>query len=193
MFAMLPLALDVQVQKTVVIARGRPGEQRYALLHAAGCERIVLYNDLAEAWACNAEALLYQRLPEPEELAGARVVFIAGVPLEIAEPLANAARATGALVNVEDVLPLCDFHVPAIVRRGDLLISVSTGGRAPGLAQRLRAYLAQIFGTEWETRVRRLGDARLQWRDEGASKEEVIQRSADMIAREGWLPSRDTP
>jgi precorrin-2 dehydrogenase/sirohydrochlorin ferrochelatase len=190
---MLPLALDVHAQKAIVVARGRPGQQRYELLHAAGCERIVLYNDLAEHWACEAEALLYQRLPEPEELAGARVVFIAGLPLEIAEPLAGASRAAGALVNVEDVLPLCDFHVPAIVRRGDLLISVSTGGRAPGLAQRLRAHLAQMFGVEWETRVRRLGDARLQWREEGASKEEVIRRSADMIAREAWLPSPDTP
>jgi precorrin-2 dehydrogenase/sirohydrochlorin ferrochelatase len=190
---MLPIALDVELQKVVVVGRGRPGEQRYALAHGAGCARIVLYNDLAEHWACEAQALLYQRLPEPADLAGARVVFIAGVPLEIAEPLAQAARAAGALVNVEDVLPLCDFHVPAIVRRGDLLISVSTGGRAPGLAQRLRAHLAQMFGVEWETRLRRLGDARLQWREEGASKDEVIRRSADMIAREGWLPARDTP
>jgi precorrin-2 dehydrogenase/sirohydrochlorin ferrochelatase len=190
---MLPIALDVELQKVVVVGRGRAGEQRYALAHGAGCARIVLYNDLAEHWACEAQALLYQRLPEPADLAGARVVFIAGVPLEIAEPLAQAARAAGALVNVEDVLPLCDFHVPAIVRRGDLLISVSTGGRAPGLAQRLRAHLAQMFGVEWETRLRRLGDARLQWREEGASKDEVIRRSADMIAREGWLPARDTP
>lgn len=190
---MLPIALDVEEQKVVVVARGRAGQQRYALAHGAGCTRIVLYNDLEEHWACEAEALLYQRLPEPDEFAGARVVFIAGVPLEIAEPLAQAARAAGALVNVEDVLPLCDFHVPAIVRRGDLLISVSTGGRAPGLAQRLRAHLAEIFGEEWEARVRRLGDARLHWRSEGASKDEVIQRSAEMIAREGWLPARDMP
>jgi precorrin-2 dehydrogenase/sirohydrochlorin ferrochelatase len=190
---MLPLALDVQHQKVIVVARGRPGQQRYELLHGSGCERIVLYNDAAEPWACQAQAHLYQRLPDPEELLGVRVVFIAGVELEIAEPLAQAARAHGALVNVEDVLPLCDFHVPAIVRRGDLLISVSTGGRAPGLAQRLRSHLAQLFGSEWETRVRRLGDARLQWREEGASKDEVIRRSAEMIAREAWLPARDAP
>lgn len=188
---MLPLALDIQHQKIVVVARGRAGQQRYELVHASGCERIVLFCD--EAWACEAQAHLYQRLPEPAELAGARVVFIAGHAREIAEPLARAARAAGALVNVEDVIDLCDFHVPAIVRRGDLLISVSTGGRAPGLAQRLRAHLSSVFGPEWETRVRRLGDARAQWRSEGVSKDEVAQRAAEMISREAWLPERSVP
>jgi len=185
---MLPVALDIQQQKIVVVARGRPGQQRYELVHASGCERIVLYAD--EPWACQTEALLYQRLPDPDELAGARVVFIAGFDREIAEPLAAAARARGALVNVEDVIDLCDFHVPAIVRRGDLLISVSTGGRAPGLAQRLRGHLASLFGEEWETRVRRLGDARAQWRSEGVAKDEVARRASEMISREAWLPER---
>lgn len=185
---MLPLALDIHHQKIIVVARGRPGQQRYELVHASGCERIVLYAD--EPWACETQALLYQRLPEAAELDGARVVFIAGFPREVAEPLAIAARARGILVNVEDVMDLCDFHVPAIVRRGDLLISISTGGRAPGLAQRLRAHLSSLFGPEWETRVRRLGDARAQWRSEGIGKDEVAQRASEMIAREAWFPER---
>ncbi len=58
------------------------------------------------------------------------------------------------LVNVEDVLPLCDFHVPAVVRRGDLLLTASTGGAAPGLARALREWLAQNFGPEWTDRLK---------------------------------------
>jgi precorrin-2 dehydrogenase/sirohydrochlorin ferrochelatase len=185
--------MDVQSQKVVVVARGRPGQQRYELVRAAGCERIVLYAIDQDGWACHAEALLHERLPEVRELDGARLLFVAGLPRDVAEPLAVAARQKGILVNVEDVIDLCDFHVPAIVRRGDLVISVSTGGRAPGLAQRLKAYLADLFGAEWEGRIRQLGDARAQWRREGVGKDEVIRRSAELITQERWLPERPAP
>lgn len=187
---MLPLAIEVKSQKVVVVARGRPGQQRYDLVRAAGCERIVLYAIDQDGWACHAEALLHERLPDPKEFEGARLVFIAGLPRDVAEPLAVAARRMGILVNVEDVMDLCDFHVPALVRRGDLVISVSTGGRSPGLAQRLRAYLSELFGPEWEERIRRLGDARAQWRQDGVEKDEVVRRSAEMIEQEKWLPER---
>ena len=46
----------------------------------------------------------------------------------IAAGMAARCRALGRLVNVEDVKPLCDFHTPSQVRRGDLLLSISTGG-----------------------------------------------------------------
>ena len=52
---------------------------------------------------------------------------------EISAALAGRARAQGILVNVEDEPLLCDFHVPATVRRGDLLLTVSSAGRSPGL------------------------------------------------------------
>ena len=77
---MLPLAIEVKSQKVVVVARGRPGQQRYDLVRAAGCERIALYAIDQDGWACNAEALLHERLPDPKEFEGARLVFIAGLP-----------------------------------------------------------------------------------------------------------------
>jgi siroheme synthase (precorrin-2 oxidase/ferrochelatase) len=55
--------------------------------------------------------------------------------------IAADARAAGVLVNVMDDVPNCDFAAPAIVRRGDLVIAIGTGGRAPALASRLRAEL----------------------------------------------------
>lgn len=190
---MLPIAVDVRTARVVVVAQGRPGQQRYELVHAAGCERIALFAPDHGGWACETQAHLRECLPDPADFEGARIVFIAGFPLEVAQPLAEAARRAGALVNVEDVNTLCDFHVPAIVRRGDLLISVSTGGKAPGVAQRLRAYLGEMFGPEWESRIARLGEARLRWRSEGASKDEVIHRSRAMISDEGWLPDKGQP
>jgi len=91
------------------------------------------------------------------------------------------------LVNVEDVLPLCDFHVPAIVRRGALLLTASTGGQVPGLARRLREALAEQFGPEWTGRLKDLGTARAKWRAQGLPPAEVSEQVREMIARMGWL------
>jgi siroheme synthase-like protein len=74
--------------------------------------------------------------------------------------IAADARAAGVLVNVMDDVPNCDFAAPAIVRRGDLLVAVGTGGRAPALASRLRAELGERFGPEWTELVDLVGRVR---------------------------------
>jgi siroheme synthase-like protein len=74
--------------------------------------------------------------------------------------IAADARAAGVLVNVMDDVPNCDFAAPAIVRRGDLVVAIGTGGRAPALASRLRAELGQRFGPEWTELVDLVGQVR---------------------------------
>jgi precorrin-2 dehydrogenase/sirohydrochlorin ferrochelatase len=101
--------------------------------------------------------------------------------------LAGRARGLGVLVNVEDTPHLCDFHVPAIVRRGELLLTASTGGRVPGLSRALREHLADEFGPEWTARLKELGVARAKWRSQGLSPHEVSQQLRDLIAQMDWL------
>jgi precorrin-2 dehydrogenase/sirohydrochlorin ferrochelatase len=76
--------------------------------------------------------------------------------------IAADARAAGVLVNVMDDVPNCDFAAPAIVRRGDLVIAVGTGGRAPALASRLRAELSERFGPGWTELVEVVGRVRAE-------------------------------
>jgi precorrin-2 dehydrogenase/sirohydrochlorin ferrochelatase len=64
------------------------------------------------------------------------------------------------LCNVVDVPEYCDFFYPAIVRRGDLQIAISTSGQSPSLAQKLRQQLERQFGPEYETWVAELGETR---------------------------------
>jgi precorrin-2 dehydrogenase/sirohydrochlorin ferrochelatase len=78
------------------------------------------------------------------------------------DTIASEARARGVLVNVMDDVKNCDFAAPAIVRRGDLVIAISTGGKSPALAKRLREELSQRFGPEWEEVMRLLGEVRQQ-------------------------------
>ena len=166
---MLPILLT----KTTRIGLAGQGDglgRRASLLVEAGVNPVLLASDA-----------------EDEALAGLRLLFVAGLPESEARSLATKARAKGVLVNVEDVPDLCDFHVPAIVRRGDLVLSVSTGGRVPGLARRLRESLERQFGPEWSNRLDELSDARESWRAAGLAPQDVSKRTRERIAEKGWL------
>jgi precorrin-2 dehydrogenase/sirohydrochlorin ferrochelatase len=167
---MLPLVLNSVNLKVGLAGQGVERDRRAALLAEAGVEA----------------RLLPETVPD-DVLASLRVLFVAGLPEGEARDLATRARTQGVLVNVEDVLPLCDFHVPAIVRRGDLLLTVSTGGQVPGLARVLRECLADQFGPEWTVRLKELGLARARWRSEGLTPREVSHNVRELIARMGWL------
>ena len=101
--------------------------------------------------------------------------------------LAELARRHRALLNVEDDPPWCDFYMPAIVRRGALVLSVSTGGASPALAVRIRAWLAQRFGPEWAGRLDRAAALRQQLRAAGTPPAQVMAEVSALCEREAWL------
>jgi precorrin-2 dehydrogenase/sirohydrochlorin ferrochelatase len=167
---MLPLVLNPATIKAGLAGRGPERDRRAALLAEAGVEARILPEAVSD-----------------EILGSLQLLFVAGLPEGEARDLASRARALGVLVNVEDRLPLCDFHVPAIVRRGDLLLTASTGGQVPGLARALRERLAGQFGPEWTVRLKELGQARAKWRAQGLSPQEVSHHVRALILQMGWL------
>ena len=167
---MLLLVLTPLNLKVGLAGRGEALARRAALLAEAGAEARLLSPDASD-----------------EVLAPLQLLFVAGLAEGEARDLAKRARAFGTLVNVEDALPLCDFHVPAMVRRGDLLLTVSTGGTAPGLARAFRERLAESFGPEWSGRLADLGRQRARFRSQGLSPAEVSQKVRDLVAEKGWL------
>jgi precorrin-2 dehydrogenase/sirohydrochlorin ferrochelatase len=74
--------------------------------------------------------------------------------------LSAAARRAGALVNVVDDIPACDWAMPAIVRRGELLMAIGTGGASPVLARKMRERLETEYGPEWAEVLRVLREVR---------------------------------
>ncbi|MGC8468895.1 MAG: precorrin-2 dehydrogenase/sirohydrochlorin ferrochelatase family protein, partial [Acetobacteraceae bacterium] len=136
---MIPISLDPRALSLALAGAGAGLVRRLALLRAGGGEAVAVFSpDPAPEIARAAGPLLRPRLPGAEEIAGFALLWIVGLPASEAAPLAGAARAARVLVNVEDVPALCDFHNAAELRRGDLLLAISTGGRAPGLAAALR-------------------------------------------------------
>lgn len=120
-------------------------------------------------------------------LEGLKVLFIAGLGHEQSERLARRARDLGTLVNVEDVPHLCDFHVPAAIRRGDLVLTVSTGGKSPGLAKLIREWLEHRIAPEWSGRLKEMAQARATWRGQGHAPPDVAQRTRDFVRDRDWL------
>ena len=78
----------------------------------------------------------------------------------INEEIGIYCRQHGKLVNVVDNQELCNFTVPSYVKRGDLLLSVSTGGKSPSLSARIRKELEVKYDDEYEEYVNLLGEAR---------------------------------
>jgi len=148
-----PVLLELAGRRAVVIGEFAVEAGKVEGLLAAGAEVTVV--------AKGPEAALDRLEGDPrvvvhrrgyggsDDLAGAVVCVASAAEPAVRDAIAADARAAGVLVNVMDDVPNCDFAAPAIVRRGDLLIAIGTGGRAPALASRLRAELADRFGPEW--------------------------------------------
>lgn len=185
---MLPLILDAQKVAIGLVGRDHLAMRRLALLKAAGASDVRVFSDqpskgLAEAVGRG----LTNRFPGDAELQGLAVLFIADLTPEEAQPLAEQARACGTLVNTEDQTEACDFHVPAAVRRGDLLLTASTGGKSPALARVVKAHLESEFDEDWASHTQEISELRENWRAEGASPRDVTQRTRSYIEQKGWL------
>lgn len=183
---MIPLSLAPSLAGAVA-GRGEAALRRLEHLRAGGADPQVFSDDPGPALTAAAGDRLVGRLPDAEDLAGLRVLYVAGLSEEEARSLAAAARAARVLVNVEDMTELCDFHVPSVVRRGDLLLTASTGGRSPALARRLRRELEILFPAEWAGRVDAVARERGRMRAEGFGMAAVARETEALVERRGWL------
>lgn len=185
---MIPIMLDPAMATIALVGRGQLTVDRLAWLRAGGASPIVFSDRPDSALSAAAGGGLCRRLPAPDDLLGLNVLWIADLPDNEAIPLVRQARQARLLVNWEDRRDSCDFHNPALVRRGDLLFSISTGGKSPGLASRLRRWLEQAFGQEWEGRLDDLAARRLDWKRKPRDLDELAALTNDVIDGENWLP-----
>ncbi len=183
---MLPLAVDVSRWRVLLVGDGRAALARLDMLEAAGAEDLAVFApDPSAAMQARAGRRLLQRLPTEAEVIAARLLFLAGLAPEANERLASLARAHRVLVNAEDVPPLCDAYALAMVRRGNLVIGVSTEGRSPAVARVLRQWLQARFGVEWAGRLEEAAALRERLRTRGADPASITTATAALL--EPWL------
>jgi precorrin-2 dehydrogenase/sirohydrochlorin ferrochelatase len=146
-----PLSLKLNGRPCLVVGGGAVAERKVASLLECGADVTVVAPDATDQIRSASGRIKFIERPfELSDVAGALLVIAATNNPGVNSAVADAARASGALVNVVDVPDLCDFYVPALVTRGDLQITVSTGGASPALAKRIRIDLDRQFGPEFE-------------------------------------------
>ena len=185
---MLPIALGLANWSVVLAGAGRAVAQRLTLLDEANAAQVSLFAPFPEPeLRAAAGGRLRERLPTSEEIGAARVVLLAGLAQPDTIALAEVARRHRCLLNVEDDPAWCDFYMPSIVRRGGLVLSVSTGGASPALAVRIRTWLAERFGPEWAERLQEAARLRHALREAGSPPATVMAEIMALCDREGWL------
>lgn len=148
-----PVNLDVTGKRCVVVGGGEVAERKVVLLEDCQAAVTVVSPGLTSCLKSMVEKGRVEhaaRAFEPGDLDGAWLVIAATSDPAVNQAVFEEAGRRGILVNVVDDPARCNFTVPSLVRRGDLLISISTGGVAPGLSKRIRQELERQFGGEYE-------------------------------------------
>lgn len=161
----LTVSLDVTGRRAVIVGGGPEAEARVTALVHAGAEVVVVTPTPSAALDDEARAgriRLHRRSWRAGDLAGA---FLGYNTREDDTPVAEIwaeSRARDVLFSTLDDKARCDFATPAVVRRGDLVLTVGTAGRAPALAKRLRQHLEAQIGPEYADLVDVLDAARAE-------------------------------
>jgi precorrin-2 dehydrogenase/sirohydrochlorin ferrochelatase len=192
---MLPLVLDLARLRVALIGEGDAVLRRLRLLDEAGARDLTVYSaQPSPALEALAGKRLVRRLPSDADLASAQLVFIAGLAPERRDELAKSAQAAGKIVHAEDAKLVTDIHAPAVLRRGDLVIAVSTSGQAPGLAVELRNFLGRLIGAEWRARLEEISGLRRGWMKAGVAPDIVARRTGEWMRGWNWLaPGAEPP
>ncbi|MBC8101875.1 MAG: bifunctional precorrin-2 dehydrogenase/sirohydrochlorin ferrochelatase, partial [Cytophagales bacterium] len=167
-----PVALNVRGRRCVVVGGGSVGARKAMALLAAEAVVTVIAPEAGEALrvlAQDGRVTFLSEMFSPEQLEEAFLVIAATNRSEVNQMVAEAARARGVLLNLaaEAEEEAGDFAAMATVRRGDLVIGVTTGGAGPALTSRVRQDLEARFGLYWENYVALLGAMR------GVAKREI--------------------
>jgi siroheme synthase-like protein len=175
-----PANLLVRGRRVVVVGAGRIAARKIEPLLEGGAHVVVVAPAVGpevSAWAEAGRLVLHERGFRDGDLDGAWLAFTA-----TDDPVVNASvHAEGEIarvwVNSADDPANCSFTLMSVIRRGDLVVSVGTGGRSPALAAHLRKHLAEEIGPEYETLLDILAEAREGLRGAGRSSEDADWQS----------------
>jgi len=158
-----PVYIQMREQSCVVIGGGKIAEGKVEGLLAVKAKVTVIAPDLTphlRDLADQKQIAHLERAYQPGDLTGAFMVICATDQAEINHQVWQEATSNHQLVNVVDDTPLCNFIAPSILRQGDLTIAISTSGKAPALAVRLKERLQREIGPEYERFLELAGELR---------------------------------
>ncbi len=191
-----PVLLNVSGLNCQVVGGGEVAARKVAgLLECGAAVRIIGPEAcLALQQFVQAGKITWEKRPYRQgDLKGAGLVIAATDDSQVNLAASEDAHRAGIPVNVVDDAVKSSFILPAVLRRGDIIVAVSTSGRSPALARKLRTRLEQEFGEEYDTLTRVVDDVRQDLKRKGLRiSSEVWQQALDVdqlivLIREGRL------
>jgi precorrin-2 dehydrogenase len=178
-----PVNLVVDGRRCVVVGAGRIAARKIEALLDAGARVHVVAPEIGadvRAWVAAGRVSVDQRPFAPSDLDGAWLATTATGVAAVDRAVYDAGDARHVWVNSADDPANCSFTLMSVVRRGDLVVTIGTGGRSPALATWLRRRFSDELGPEYETLLELLSEARESLRSAGRSSEEPDwQRALD--------------
>lgn len=158
-----PANLDISNRKCLVVGGGRVGRRKVNALLQCGGAVVVVSIDCVKELCLLAEKQVITLLRRPyhaSDLENVFLVFAATADVALNRRIAEDAHRLKVLCNIVDSPQYCDFIVPSTLRRGDLAISISTSGKSPAVAKRIRRQLETEFGNEYAILLDIMGNVR---------------------------------
>lgn len=166
-----PILLNLDGQLCTIVGGGNVARRKIEHLLEAGARIRVVSPRPSRAiqkWARAREIELIRRSWSPDQIdRESRLVFACTDDSRVNREVIERAAELQVPANCVDDPEAGDFHVPSMVRRGSLLLTVSTGGKAPGLSREICHRLQQQFGPAWGDFTDLLGRLRISWKRKG--------------------------
>ena len=178
-----PISLDISGRRCVVIGGGEVALRKVRALLEHGAMVQVVSPDLCpelEELLAAGRIMAVKRAYEAGDLQDAFVVVAATDDVAVNKLVADEAARRRTLVNVVDMPNLSNFIVPSCLRRGDLTVAVSTGGRSPALAHRIKEEIEKHIGEEYALLTSMVGQARSE-----------VRRDSIVVSGDDWQAALD--
>ena len=161
--AYYPIFLDLRDRLTLIIGGGKVAERKVASLLRCGARVHLAARTLTTTlnnWKEEGRIRYLGKTYQPSFMDGAFLVMAATDDPELNRRVSKDAETRGILMNAVDQPEDCNFIVPSLFRRGGLTIAISTSGRSPALAKKIRKELESTYGEEYESYLALLGKIR---------------------------------
>jgi precorrin-2 dehydrogenase/sirohydrochlorin ferrochelatase len=158
-----PVQLDIRGRQCLVVGGGGVGTRKIETLLSCGA-RVTLVSlevsDKLRRLSNRGDITLRERAYTASDLEGVFLVIGATDDEDLNRRISTDAAAFNVLCNIADRPEKCNFILPAIVQQGDLVLTVSTSGKSPALAKKLRTELERQFGEEYALLLKLMGAIR---------------------------------
>ncbi|RZK80676.1 MAG: bifunctional precorrin-2 dehydrogenase/sirohydrochlorin ferrochelatase [Pedobacter sp.] len=187
---LFPVFIKLNELHTVVIGGGPVGlEKLTAILNNSEVAKITvvakeIIDELKEFAAGYSMVELKQKSFEAYDLNGANLVVAATNDNVLNLEIREAAKLRGLLVNVADKPELCDFYLGSIVKKGDLKIAISTNGKSPTIAKRLKEVLSESIPEELDTTLQQMSALRNSLQDDFSFKVKELNKVTEILTKD---------